>query len=96
MDKEFLKEYDMVKRNYLELEKKIWELANYYKENPNEIIGKTIVDLCSIAKGQIMILRTLLPKIGDKKAQANYESIFNEKEDDLFEIANGVIRNKQK
>ena len=72
-------------KNYLLLEKLLFELVQIYHQTQNNENKNTIKKLCSIAKNQIDILLFML-KIGNKDTLKLIEEKLNEKKEIIINI----------
>ena len=78
--------FDKQLKNYLRLEKVIYEAMAMYEENRDDRIKYIIQENIGVAKNQLFVLMEINSRFADLKLKESFESKMYEKLEDLKEI----------
>ncbi len=88
--------FDDSLKNYLELEKTLYEAYPMYLENPSEEMKFLITNVCNFARMQLSTLMDMLPNIYEGSMYNSYYSDLNNKSDELFDFQKNISNFHQK
>ncbi len=88
--------YDKMLKNYLLLEKNIYEAINCYENEPSDALKEIIGNMCSNGRAQLSLLMEFLPKISKGEELSSNLSRLEIKSDELFYLRKKVLEQHQK